>query len=93
MAGNKGFIVQPRDRHLLRELAILGWRTANRSRSLPASDRRLASTPGSSNSFAPDSCGRFFLGSGGGRKALYALSQKGAQLVGRSLPGTTAAAG
>ena len=29
---------------------------------------------------------RFFLGSGGGRKALYALSMKGAQMIGSSVP-------
>jgi Replication-relaxation len=77
----RGFIVQPRDLRLLRALAVM--------RIL---DRELAkivagfgsTTRANARLLALTRAGllkRFFLGSGGGRKALYALSAKGALLA------------
>jgi Replication-relaxation len=87
MAGNskqdrRGLIVQPRDLALLRELSLM--RVVDREQA------RLASGFGSTTRvntrlLALTRAGllrRFFLGWGGGRKALYALSIKGAQLAG-----------
>jgi hypothetical protein len=78
MNGNNRLILQPRDLHLLRELAVMrvvdceqikivaGFGSTTR-----ANARLLALT-------RAGLLRRFFLGSGGGRKALYALSPKGA---------------
>jgi len=79
MGGNDRIILQERDLHLLRELAVMrvvdreqakivaGFTSTSR-----ANVRLLALTR--AGMFR-----RFFLGSGGGRKALYVLSPKGAQ--------------
>ncbi len=79
MGGNDQIILQPRDLHLLRELAVMrvvdreqakivaGFGSTSR-----ANVRLLALT-------RAGMLRRFFLGSGGGRKALYVLSSKGAQ--------------
>jgi len=78
MAGTDRMIGQPRDRRLLAELAVLR-----------VVDRELAkivagfgsTTRANSRLLKLTRAGllrRFFLGSGGGRKALYALSEKGA---------------
>jgi hypothetical protein len=79
MGGNDRIILQERDLHLLRELAVMrvvdreqakivtGFGSTSR-----ANVRLLALT-------RAGMLRRFFLGSGGGRKALYALSPKGAQ--------------
>ena len=79
MGGNDRIILQERDLHLLRELAVMrvvdreqakivaGFGSTSR-----ANVRLLALTR--AGMFR-----RFFLGSGGGRKALYMLSRKGAQ--------------
>jgi hypothetical protein len=81
MAGNKGFIVQPRDLALLRELAILRVADCEQVRivagfgSITRVNARLLQL------VRAGLLRRFFLGSGGGRKALYALSQKGAHLA------------
>jgi hypothetical protein len=87
MAGNnrpikRGLIVQPRDLALLRELSTM--RVVDREQA------RLAGGFGSTTRvntrlLALTRAGllkRFFLGWGGGRKALYAISLKGAQLAG-----------
>jgi hypothetical protein len=82
MTGTNRIILQPRDLHLLRELAVMG-----------VLDRELAkivagfrsTTRANARLLALYRAGllrRFFLGSGGGRKALYALSAKGALFLG-----------
>src|SRR5580692_12724661 len=84
MAGIKkqGLIVQPRDLALLGELSIM--RVVDRDQAkivagfgsiTRVNTRLLALT-------RAGLVRRFFLGWGGGRKALYALSAKGAQLAG-----------
>jgi hypothetical protein len=78
MAGNNHLIVQPRDRNFLRELAIL--------RVVDHGQARLVACFGSTSRankrllklVRAGLLRRFFLGSGGGRKALYSLSEKGA---------------
>lgn len=85
MAGNKrkGMVIQERDKHFLRELAVMrvvdreqakivgGFRSTTR-----VNDRLLRLT-------RAGLLRRFFLGTNaGGTKALYALSAKGAQVVG-----------
>lgn len=79
MGGNDRIILQARDLHLLRELAVMqvvdreqakivaGFGSTSRT-----NVRLLALT-------RAGMLRRFFLGSGGGRKALYVLSPKGAQ--------------
>jgi len=79
MGGNDRIILQERDRHFLRELAVMrvvdreqakivaGFGSTSR-----ANVRLLALTHAGM-------LRRLFLGSGGGRKALYVLSPKGAQ--------------
>jgi hypothetical protein len=83
MAGNdRGIIVQDRDRHLLRELAVMrvidremAKRVAGFGSTTRANSRLLALT-------RAGLLRRFFLGTvGGARKALYALAPQGAQLV------------
>jgi hypothetical protein len=81
MIGNNHLILQPRDLHLLREIAemrvldreqakiVVGFGSTTR-----ANARLLALV-------RAGLLRRFFLGSGGGRRALYALSPKGAQVV------------
>jgi Replication-relaxation len=83
MAGNKrGMVIQERDRHLLRELAIMRVVDREQARiiagfgSITRVNTRLLRLTRSGL------LRRFFLGTtAGGQKALYALSQKGAQLV------------
>jgi hypothetical protein len=90
MAGNsrtstmktRGFILQARDRRLLQELEV--FRVADCAQlmivagfgSITRANTRLLQL------VRAGLLRRFFLGSGGGRKALYALSRKGAELVG-----------
>jgi hypothetical protein len=78
---NRGFIPQERDLNGLREIAIM--------RVADASQVKIAAGFGSTTRVNARLLGltqagllrRFFLGSGGGRKALYALSPKGAALI------------
>jgi hypothetical protein len=81
MAGNKGFIFQPRDRHLLRELAILEVADCEQIKVVAGFGSTIRANTRLLQLVRAGLLRRFFLGSGGGRKALYALSQKGAQLV------------
>jgi hypothetical protein len=89
MNGNnrRGIVLQSRDRQLLQELA-----------SMRVTDREQAKTVAGFGSTSRANVRllklaragllrRFFLGSGGGRKAIYALSAKGAQLIGAPLRG------
>jgi len=77
----RGLVLQPRDLDILRELSVM--RVADREQV------KIAAAFGSTTRvnarlLALARAGllrRFFLGSGGGRKALYALSAKGAQLI------------
>jgi len=81
MPGSRGFILQPRDLNLLRELAIL--RVAD-CEQVKVVARFGSTTRANTRLLQLVRAGllrRFFLGSGGGRKALYALSPKGAELA------------
>jgi hypothetical protein len=89
MTGNKprGLVLQARDRRLLQELAVMrvvdreqAKRVAGFGSTTRANVRLLALT-------RAGLLRRFFLGAGPGRKALYALSAKGAQLVGVPMRG------
>ncbi len=74
-------ILQQRDIDLLRELAVM--RVADRELVRTAA-RFTSTTRVNTRLLALTRAGllrRFFLGSGGGRKAIYALSQKGAKLI------------
>src|ERR1039457_1587009 len=78
----RGLIVQPRDLELLRELAVM--RVADREQVKIAAGFG-STTRVNTRLLALTRAGllrRFFLGSGGGRKALYALSMKGALAAG-----------
>ena len=81
MAGNKGFIVQPRDRHLLREFAILEVADCEQIKVVASFGSTTRANTRLLQLVRAGLLRRFFLGSGGGRKALYALSQTGAHLV------------
>lgn len=86
MAGTKphrkrGLIAQPRDLTLLRELAHM--RVAD-AKQLALAAGFHSTTRINTRLLALYRAGllrRFFIGSGGGRKALYAISPKGAQLI------------
>lgn len=90
MIGNKrsGMVIQERDRHLLRELAVM--RVVDREQAKIVSGFH-STTRVNSRLLILVRTGflrRFFLGtSAGGTKALYALSAKGAQLVGVPMRG------
>jgi len=79
MGGNNRIILQERDLHLLRELAVM--------RVIDREQAKIVAGFGSTSRanvrlLALTNAGvlrRFFLGSGGGRKALYALSREGAK--------------
>jgi hypothetical protein len=79
MGGNDGIVLQARDLHLFRELAVM--RVVDREQAKVVAG--FASTSRANvRLLALTRAGllrRFFLGSGGGRKALYVLSPKGAQ--------------
>jgi len=82
MSGNNHIILQPRDLHYLRELAVT--RVMDREQSMVVGSFHSI-TRANARLLALYRAGllrRFFLGSGGGRKALYALSPKGAQVIG-----------
>ena len=77
MAGTNHLIVQPRDREFLPELSTLRVVDHEQARfvagfgSTSRANKRLLKLT------RAGLLRRFFLGSGGGRKALYALSEKG----------------
>src|SRR5216684_95442 len=79
----RGMVIQERDRHLLRELAIM--RVIDREQAKIVAGFG-STTRANARLLALTRAGllrRFFLGTtAGGAKALYALSKKGAQLVG-----------
>jgi len=79
MTGNNRIILQARDLHLLQELAVM--RVLDREQAKIVAGFG-STTRANTRLLALMRAGllrRFFLGSGGGRKALYALSPKGAQ--------------
>jgi hypothetical protein len=84
MTGNnyKGIILQDRDRHLLRELALMRVIDREQAKSVASFG---STTRANSRLLGLTQAGllrRFFLGTkGGGQKALYALSPTGAKLV------------
>jgi hypothetical protein len=96
MTGNKrvGIVVQERDRHLLSEVGVMriidretGKIVAGFGSTTRANTRLLALT-------RAGLLRRFFVGSiGAGRKAVYTLSPKGAELVAAKLGGIHRAAG
>lgn len=78
MNGNNRLMLQPRDLHLMRELAVM--RVADREQAKVVAGFG-STTRVNARLLMLTRAGllrRFFLGSGGGRKALYALSPKGA---------------
>jgi len=87
MPGTERIVLQPRDREFLRELSVM--------RVIDHAQAKVAAGFGSTNRAnkrllkltRAGLLRRFFLGSGGGRKALYALSEKGARCVGVPLRG------
>lgn len=82
MPGTSATIIQPRDRELLKELSVM--RVIDREqvkavagfRSTARVNRRLLKL------LQAGLLRRFFIGSGGGRRALYAISEKGARIAG-----------
>lgn len=81
MTGTERMIVQPRDREFLKELSVL--RVADREQ-IKIVARFGSTTRVNTRLLKLTRAGllrRFFLGTGGGRRALYALSEKGARLV------------
>lgn len=81
MAGTKGLIFQPRDLRLLRELSVM--RIADREQVMMAAGFGSI-TRANTRLLALTDAGllrRFFLGFSGARKALYALSPKGARVA------------
>jgi hypothetical protein len=87
MIGNNHLILQPRDLHLLREVAEM--RVLDREQAKIVA-RFGSTTRANTRLLALVRTGllrRFFLGSGGGRRALYALTSRGAQVIGVPLRG------
>lgn len=77
----RGLVEQPRDLNLLRELSLM--RVAD-AKQLAVAAEFHSTTRINARLLALYRAGllrRFFIGSGGGRKALYAISPKGAQLA------------
>jgi hypothetical protein len=90
MIGNErhGMVIQERDRHLLRELAVMRVIDREQAKVVAAFGSTTRANVRLLLLTREALLRRFFLGtSGGGKKALYALSSKGAQLVGVPLRG------
>jgi hypothetical protein len=87
MNGNNGIILQARDLHLLSEIWVM--RVLDRKLAMIVA-RFGSTTRANARLLALVRAGllrRYFLGTGGGRRALYALSPKGARLIGVSVRG------
>ena len=82
VGNNKGIIVQDRDRHLLRELAVVRLVDREQAKCIAGFG---STTRANTRLLALTSAGllrRFFLGTtASGRKALYSMSKRGADLV------------
>jgi hypothetical protein len=79
MDGNSKIILQARDLHLLRELSVMGVADREQAKIVAGF---WSTTRANTRLLALTRAGllrRFFLGSGGGRRALYALSARGAK--------------
>lgn len=87
MPGIEHVVLQPRDRAFLKELSVMRVvdhaqaKTVAGFGSIDGANKRLLKLT------RAGLLRRFFLGSGGGRKALYSLSEKGARCVGVPLRG------
>jgi hypothetical protein len=82
MNGNSKIVLQPRDLHLLREVSAMRIMDSELAKIVAGFG---STTRTNTRLLALTRAGllrRFFLGTGGGSKALYSLSPKGAQLVG-----------
>lgn len=87
MPGTEHVVLQPRDREFLKELSVM--------RVIDHAQAKIVAGFGSTDRAnkrllklaRAGLLRRFFLGSGGGRKALYALAEKGARCVGVPLRG------
>jgi hypothetical protein len=84
MTGNEhhGMVIQERDRHLLRELAVMRVIDCEQAKIVAGFGSTTRANVRLLSLTRAGLLRRFFLGtSGGGKKALYSLSAKGAQLV------------
>jgi Replication-relaxation len=84
MNGNEhhGMVIQERDRHLLRELAVMRVIDREQAKTVAGFGSTTRANVRLLSLTRAGLLRRFFLGtSGGGKKALYALSAKGAHLV------------
>jgi hypothetical protein len=82
MRGTSLLVLQQRDREFLRELATLRVIDHEQAKSVAGFGSTSRANKRLLKLTRAGLLHRFFLGSGGGRKALYSLSQKGAHLVG-----------
>lgn len=85
MTGNegRGMVVQERDRHLLQELAVMRVIDREQAKTVAGFGSTTRANVRLLRLTRAGLLRRFFLGTtGGGRKALYGLGAKGAQLVG-----------
>ena len=78
MNGNDRMILQPRDLHLLRELAVMCVLDREQAKIVGGFHSTTRANARLLTLVRAGLLRRFFLGSGGGRKALYSLSLKGA---------------
>jgi len=84
MTGNEhhGMVIQERDRHLLRELAVMRVIDREQAKTVAGFGSTTRANVRLLSLTRAGLLRRFFVGtSGGGKKALYALSAKGAHLV------------
>jgi hypothetical protein len=79
MTGNDRLILQPRDLHLLRELSVMCVVDREQAKIVAGFGSTTRANARLLGLTRTGLLKRFFLGSGGGRKALYALSPKGAE--------------
>jgi len=81
MIGNNHLILQLRDLHLLREIAVMRVLDREQAKIVAGFGSTTRANTRLLTLVRAGLLRRFFLGSGGGRRALYALSPKGAQVV------------
>jgi protein involved in plasmid replication-relaxation len=85
MNGNnqRGIVIQPRDEHLLREIAAMRFVDREQTKLVAGFGSTTSANTRLLELYRAGLLRRFFQGtSAGGQKALYACSEKGAQLVG-----------
>lgn len=93
MTGNKGFILQPRDQHLLRELAILEVADCDEIKIVAGFGSTTRANTRLLQLVRAGLLRRFFLGFGRRTQGALCALAEGGLSRGRSLSGTTAAAG